>query len=117
MISQETREIERRFSLHCRCAAVKTLVHAMDWIRNDLNGIGLLDRINALELLSDGIMNALDGRSTGREFRTLRHSAMSRLDPQNHPTVAEDDRRCHYCGAVCPEPFSQCSSHIPKARV
>ncbi len=110
--SRETILIAREFSLFARFIAIKTMMHAYDHIA--AGAASVTDRANALELIADGIQNALDERSTGREFRTLRHSYLAKTDPQNHPVVADADRRCQKCGAVNPKGFSQCWDHRPE---
>lgn len=107
--SRETAEVERRFSLFDRFAAVKTMMHAYDYLREA--PLSFVDRVNARETIADGIINVIDGRTTGREFRTARHSYLAKHDPQNHPVVAVKDRRCQDCGEVNPEPFSHCWQH------
>lgn len=106
MIRQLTHEeIERRYSLADRRQAVEVFSAARKYLASQAYTIA---NINAMELLSDGIANALDHRATGHEFRTVRHSRLARQDPQNHPGVPDEFRRCQNCGFICPEPFSLC---------
>ncbi len=101
-------QIDRFYSLSERYAAIKTAVHALDHVART-NPTMSLDRLNACELLMDGIANAFDGRATGKEWRTIRHTYRSERDGPNPPTP--EDRRCQRCGAIDPAPFSRCGEH------
>lgn len=105
-----TAQIEQRFDLFTRLKAIETFVHAKDYLKGPkAPERDFQTRTNALELLNDGIKNALDGRATGFEWRTLRHRYNEERDGPIPPI--ERDRRCQLCGAVDPEPFTDCSKH------
>ena len=108
-ISAETREVEREFNLNDRFHAVQTLVHALDYVR--LSDHKMLDRVNANEIMADGIKNAIDGRATGFEHRTVRHTYRNARDGAKLPAVR--DRRCERCGAVDAPYFTHCYDHAP----
>lgn len=101
--------IERRYDLSDRMLAVKMFVHAIDHLYKTYGW--QLDAIQACEVLSDGIKNALDGRATGDEWRNVRHAYNNERDGPTPPE--ERDRRCQRCGAVDNPPFSQCFAHLP----
>lgn len=111
MISPETREVERHFDLMDRLRAVQTCIHARDYLANSVPWLTNVPVMHAVSLLGDGIINAIDGRSTGREFRTVRFRYGTN-DPGQ--PVAEQDRRCQSCGAVDYESFSHCWQHRPE---
>lgn len=98
-------EIERRYSLAERSSAVRTCIHAVGYLAKQPQ---LLNELNAIEVLMDGVQNAIDHRATGFEFRTLRHTRLAKHDPQHHPKVADQFRRCQTCGAIQPRLFSNC---------
>ena len=102
-------QIERTYDLHDRAAAIKTVCSAIRYIADV--PAAMVNRLNSIELLWDGLKNALDHRATGREFRSQRHSWRAKADPQNYPQVSEADRRCQECGAISPEHFTRCESH------
>lgn len=102
----QTENIERRYSLHDRYLAVRTFVHAIDYIAK--TEPDFLIRANSQMTLQDGIYNALDHRATGREWRNIRHGYNNERDGPQPPTEAEEDRRCERCGAIRPKPFSHC---------
>ena len=102
----KTADIEKRFSLLDRAVCVRTMVNAINFVIEHRDGVGAA-------LLVDGIKNALDGRSTGREFRTMRHAARSLHDPQHFPVIAEQDRRCQNCGAPGPFGVKPCTECHP----
>lgn len=99
-----TVEIEAQFDLYYRMNLVVTAVHARDHVRR--TETDFLAKVTAMSLLADGIVNAIDGRSTGREWRTVRHGFRG-----NRAVVADEDRRCCDCGAIRPRPFSHCYEH------
>ena len=106
-------EIEWRYKYSDRIRAVITMVHARDYllayftVRNPAEYPNQ-SHVNAIEILNDGILNAIDGRATGNEFRTLRHSYLAHTDPQNYPSATDRDPRCQQCGYVDPLPFTHC---------
>lgn len=109
-------EIERFYCLTVRRQAVTTMVHAMDYLTAQSGLYGWsMSAYAALELLNDGIKNAIDHRSTGFEFRTLRHTRQAVQDPGNYPKVEERNRRCQQCGGITPKPFSRCP-HIEQEK-
>jgi hypothetical protein len=112
-----TENIERRYSLYDRYAVVRTCVHAIAYIA-DLH-LPFDIKANAQMILSDGVMNALDHRSTGREWRNIRHGYSNERDGPNPPQEAEEDRRCENCGAPNYVSFTRCNdkNHIASAGV
>lgn len=67
---QET--IDRMFrSTRDRALMLSTIVHARDYLVAQTDNYS--GRMNALEILMDGIQNALDPSATGLEWWTLRH--------------------------------------------
>lgn len=103
-----TSQIEQRYNLSDRLFAVKTFVHACDYLHKEYGwSIG---HINACEILMDGIKNALDGRATGDEWRNVRHGYNSERDGPEPPEGR--DRRCQDCGAINPIPFTHCFRHL-----
>lgn len=107
-----TEAIERRYSLYDRYLAVRTFVHAIDYIAKQERDF--LICANSQMTLQDGIYNALDHRATGREWRNIRHTYNNERDGPLPPTEAQEDRRCERCGAIQPEPFTHCnaSDHV-----
>jgi len=103
-----TQQIEMLYSLADRTKAVMTAVHAMDHIRKVETDF--LARLNALELLRDGVANALDGRSTGGEWRNVRWKYKIERDGSQPQIPA--DRRCQACGFPDPVPFQHCHQHL-----
>lgn len=111
----QTENIERRHSLHDRYIAIRTCVRAIAYIAE--HQPDFLIRANAQMILQDGIMNALDHRATGREWRNIRHRYNNERDGPHPPTEAEEDRRCERCGAIQPTPFTHChaKNHVVKS--
>lgn len=105
----DTTRIERRYSLLDRYEAVRTFIHAISYLAEPSRSFNV-ETVNAQSILRDGIMNAIDHRSTGREWRNVRHGYHNERDGPYPPTVAEVDRRCDRCGAERPKPFSHCYS-------
>lgn len=103
--SAETRAVERERTLFERYMAVKAFVHAIDYLTTGNRGWG---ELGAVELLRDGIINAIDGRSTGREHRTIRHTYRNERDGPIPPAISGDDQRCQKCGAVG---YGSCTEH------
>lgn len=103
--SAETRAVERERTLFERYLAVKACVHAID---HPTTGNRVWSELGAVQLLRDGIINALDGRSTGREYRTIRHTYRNGRDGPIPPAISGDDQRCQECGAVG---YGPCAEH------
>jgi hypothetical protein len=101
--------IERAYSLEDRVLAVKMMVHAADYLRSQ--EMGLCELLRSSALIRDGIINALDHRATGFEFRTLRHIRQAIQDPQHFPVVLKEHRRCQNCGFERPVAFERCHDH------
>jgi hypothetical protein len=102
-----TSEIERQYSLLDRRRTVEMVIHAIDYIRNSDHKF--IDKVNAVSILCDGIENAIDGRATGEEWRTVRHGYRPNRDGAQPPVPK--DRRCQECGGINTSGFSYCYSH------
>lgn len=103
-----TENVERRYSLHDRYLAVRTFVHAIDHLSKQQFPFDV--HANAQSILRDGIYNALDHRSTGREWRNVRHTYNNERDGRQPPEVADGDRRCEQCGAPNYVSFTRCGT-------
>ena len=111
----QTETIERWFDLSDRFVAVKTFIHAFDYLYKEYGNVRI-DILQACSIIADGIKNAIDGRSTGYEWRVIRHSYKLDRDGPEPPEVALEDRRCERCGAVRPRPFTHCFEHNAEHR-
>lgn len=103
-----TEQIEESHNLDDRVRAAVTIIHALDYLRES-GGLSV-PRVRAMTLLQDGLKNALDGRSTGEEWRSVRHAYCVERDGPSPPKAR--DLRCYACGAVDPDPFSLCGHHF-----